>query len=113
MNFLRKLEIHARREPFMADVVELLIVERTVTDGVTATAIAQPVVLQAVAEEERAMIPPATLTLPPASAQQLMDELWRCGLRPTEGTGSAGALAATERHLQDLQKLVFSKGRRQ
>jgi hypothetical protein len=27
-------------------------------------------------------------------AQQLMDELWRCGLRPSEGTGSAGSLAA-------------------
>ena len=23
-------------------------------------------------------------------SQQLMDELWKCGLRPTEGTGSAG-----------------------
>lgn len=41
-------------------------------------------------------------------AQALMDELWGCGLRPTEGTGSAGSLAATERHLADLQKLVFS-----
>jgi hypothetical protein len=30
-----------------------------------------------------------------------------CGLRPSEGTGSAGALAATERHLKDMQRLVF------
>ena len=42
------------------------------------------------------------------SAQGLMDELWNCGLRPTEGTGSAGSLAATERHLSDMQKIVFS-----
>lgn len=41
-----------------------------------------------------------------ALAQRLMDELWKCGLRPKEGTGSAGAMAATERHLADLQKLV-------
>jgi hypothetical protein len=41
------------------------------------------------------------------SAQMLMDELWNCGLRPSEGSGSAGALAATERHLADMQKLVF------
>lgn len=40
-------------------------------------------------------------------AQQLMDELWRAGLRPSEGSGSAGALAATERHLKDMQRLVF------
>lgn len=40
-------------------------------------------------------------------AQQLMDALWHCGLRPTEGSGSAGSLAATERHLSDMRKLVF------
>lgn len=42
-------------------------------------------------------------------AQTLMDDLWRAGLRPTEGAGSAGSLAATERHLADMRKLVFEK----
>jgi hypothetical protein len=41
-------------------------------------------------------------------AQKLMDQLWDCGLRPSEGSGSAGALAATERHLKDMQRIVFS-----
>jgi len=41
------------------------------------------------------------------AAQGLMDELWHVGLRPSEGSGSAGALAATERHLKDMQRLVF------
>lgn len=41
------------------------------------------------------------------AAQRLMDGLWSCGLRPTEGSGSAGMLAATERHLEDFRKLVF------
>jgi len=51
---------------------------------------------------------PPTLRLPDRSseAQALMDRLWACGLRPTEGSGSAGALAATERHLADLRTLV-------
>jgi len=40
------------------------------------------------------------------SAQQLMDELWQCGLRPSEGTGSAGSLAATEKHLRDMRTIV-------
>ena len=40
-------------------------------------------------------------------AQLLMDDLWDCGIRPTEGTGSAGAMAATERHLEDMRRLVF------
>lgn len=42
-------------------------------------------------------------------AQLLMDELWRCGLRPTEGTGSAGSLRATEKHLADMRKIVMKK----
>lgn len=41
------------------------------------------------------------------TAQQLIDELWQCGLRPSEGTGSAGSLAATERHLSDMQKITM------
>lgn len=47
------------------------------------------------------------IRLTTTSAQQLMDELWRCGLRPSEGTGSAGSLAATERHLKDMQTIAF------
>jgi hypothetical protein len=39
-------------------------------------------------------------------AQQLMDELWQCGLRPSKGTGSAGSLRATEKHLDDMRKIV-------
>lgn len=41
------------------------------------------------------------------SAQELMDELWHCGLRPSEGTGSAGQLSATQKHLEDMRTLVF------
>jgi len=48
-----------------------------------------------------------TFTLPKESAQALMDGLWECGLRPTEGSGSAGALAATQRHLEDMRLLAF------
>lgn len=41
------------------------------------------------------------------AAQRLMDELWSCGIRPTEGRGSAGSLAATERHLDDMRRIAF------
>ena len=50
------------------------------------------------------------MELAPAAAQELMDDLWQCGVRPSEGSGSAGALAATERHLKDMQRLVFEVG---
>lgn len=49
----------------------------------------------------------APLTMGPDSAQNLMDELWRIGFRPSEGSGSAGSLAATERHLKDMQRIAF------
>jgi hypothetical protein len=47
------------------------------------------------------------LTLGMEKAQQLMDELWDCGLRPAGAAGSAGQLAAVERHLEDMRKLAF------
>jgi len=52
-----------------------------------------------------------SLTLDIDDAQTLMDDLWHCGLRPTEGAGSAGAMAATQKHLEDMRDLVFKTGR--
>lgn len=49
-----------------------------------------------------------SIRLSDEDAQALVDELWRCGYRPTEGTGSAGSLAATERHLGDLRAVAFA-----
>jgi hypothetical protein len=48
-----------------------------------------------------------TLSLRRDVAQILMDELWQAGLRPSEGTGSAGALASTQAHLEDMRALAF------
>jgi hypothetical protein len=48
-----------------------------------------------------------TLRIGETAAQSLMDQLWTCGIRPTEGHGSAGALSATQRHLEDMRQLVF------
>lgn len=41
------------------------------------------------------------------AAQKLMDDLWDAGLRPSEGSGSAGSLAATQKHLADLKQIAF------
>jgi hypothetical protein len=48
-----------------------------------------------------------TFSLAPEETQELMDELWQLGFRPSEGSGSAGALAATQKHLEDMRKIVF------
>lgn len=52
---------------------------------------------------------PPALRMQQEDAQQLIDALWDAGLRPTEGSGSAGALAATQRHLEDMRSLVFKQ----
>ena len=56
--------------------------------------------------DEGAVVDPF-MVMPLETAQLLMDELWGCGLRPSEGTGSAGSLAATERHLKDMKTIAF------
>ena len=43
------------------------------------------------------------------AAQQLMDDLWTCGVRPSEGQGSAGQLAAIQEHLKDMKVIVSKK----
>ena len=42
-----------------------------------------------------------------AEAVGLMDELWNLGIRPSDGNGSAGQLAATEKHLEDMRTIAF------
>ncbi|PZP97528.1 MAG: hypothetical protein DI587_17165 [Variovorax paradoxus] len=73
--------------------------------GEQMAALGEPVVFKAI--EHGALMGGPTIELGPTDAQLLMDELWRAGLRPTEGTGSAGSLAATERHLKDMQRIAF------
>lgn len=50
-----------------------------------------------------------TFSLKRTEAQELMDELWNCGVRPSEGIGSAGSMASTERHLKDMRAIVGHK----
>ena len=71
--------------------------------------IARPLILETIdkAQALENLQPPA-LSMHPGTAQLLMDELWRIGFRPAEGTGSAGALAATEHHLKDMRRIAFA-----
>lgn len=93
-------EVMARREDWNKG-ISIYMRRRTVGHGDT---VALPVTMERC--EEGAIVQPM-LRLRIQEAQQLMDELWQCGLRPTEGTGSAGSLAATERHLADMQKIAL------
>jgi hypothetical protein len=94
------IEIQCQRQAWRNG-VELMILDRSFGH----LAIAEPLTLRTISDGEFFGQP--TLTLENAQAQQLIDELWRCGLRPSEGTGSAGSLAATERHLKDMQSIAL------
>lgn len=94
------LEVRAQRPPWR-DEVELLALVR----NDLGTSIAKPLTLERIADG--AYVSEPTMTLTNKAAQMLMDELWQCGLRPSEGTGSAGSLAATERHLKDMQAVAM------
>ena len=59
--------------------------------------------------ERKGDLMPPMMTLENQAAQSLMDQLWHCGLRPSEGSGSAGALAATQQHLDDMRAIAFKK----
>lgn len=52
---------------------------------------------------------PPFCTLTNAEAQILIDDLWSAGLRPSEGSGSAGSLKATQGHLADMKTILFHK----
>ena len=46
------------------------------------------------------------LNLTTEAAQELMDSLWSCGLRPTDGAGSAGAMTCAQENLKDLRGVL-------
>ena len=56
---------------------------------------------------EGEVFPETPINLSYTAAQELMDSLWECGLRPSEGSGSAGSLLATQNHLKDMQSLSW------
>lgn len=68
------------------------------------TLAAQPVMFS---PQAPGVMPQPMLELSIHQAQQFMDQLWDCGLRPSEGSGSAGAFEAQRRHLEDMRTLVF------
>lgn len=96
------VEVMARREDWTLG-VSLFMRHRTEGMGIC---MAQPVEFK---QEPEAVVCEPLIRLEVQEAQQLMDELWQCGLRPTEGTGSAGSLRSTEKHLADMRTIVMKK----
>lgn len=97
----KEILIRAQRE-IWNDTVAISMANKKPDIGVLL--IAQPIEFKE--QPEGAYVEPC-LRLEYSEAQRLMDELWNCGLKPSEGTGSAGSLKATQDHLSDMQKIAF------
>lgn len=107
MSYQKQTVIRCHREPMWRDEIHATIYHRIVRDGITEIAVVEPLQMRVLREDDLSVEQSPTIRLSQEDAQLFMDELWRCGLRPTEGTGSAGALAAVQAHLKDMQRLVF------
>lgn len=68
--------------------------------------LAEPIIMKTYGPEDAYKPIGPTLDIAEPAAQKLMDDLWDCGLRPSEGSGSAGQLAAVQYHLEDMRKLL-------
>ena len=69
--------------------------------------IAKPLEFEEITTDDCFKVLDPSISISFDEAQVLIDDLWRAGVRPTEGAGSAGQMAATEKHLNDMRKLVF------
>lgn len=99
---MNRLQIFAERRVHTGR-IELHISKPATVPGLIS--IAKPLVFESI--EEGYLCPESAVSLTQTEAQMLMDELWNAGLRPSQGSGSAGSLAATERHLEDMRTMAF------
>ena len=102
---MTKTILRLRHGAIFGDQIELHYAHRQ-EDG--RIAIAQPVLMSLLALDDPARhgFTEPLLRLDPDAAKQLMDELWTLGVRPTEGHGSTGQLAATEKHLNHITHIL-------
>ena len=100
-----KLEFIAHNPPSWLRCIRLYaqITDRT---GAVATAYeAQPIIYKPIS-----LSPPFTdaepfMQMDAEAARSLMDELWKCGIRPSE-VGTGNELAAVKYHLEDMRTLA-------
>lgn len=107
--YSEKTQIYCNRDIWTFPSISMLFVKRFVNDSNESIAVAEPMLFKKV--EEHGVRHPPTIELRIDEATALMDDLWRCGIRPSNGDGSVGEIAAVRNHLADMQKLVFD-GRR-
>ena len=95
----RRLKLLAQRSGFAMHGIEFLLLDRTFDDKLS-----KAKYIEFEPYDEQIYIDP-TFHLEIAEAQSLIDNLWECGLRPTNITNVSGEVAAVKEHLGDMRKL--------
>ena len=75
------------------------------TKDVNSYAVAGPLTMNKV---EDGVYAPPTFTLGNTAVQQLMDDLWNSGARPSECINSESKVGALTRHLEDMRTIAFA-----
>lgn len=107
--YSKRTEIRVDRRPWDMDRLGVYLYLTETRDGVPSMRMAEPLMLRDLKPEGEGIQPQPCFNLKGDEAQQLMDELWRAGIRPTEGAGSVGQLGAVQEHLKDMRTLVFKQ----
>ena len=71
--------------------------------------VGQPTDIMFLQHEDGTIIERPTLTLKPDDAQQIINELWRIGYRPKDGSGAVAHTEAMKAHLDDMRKIAFNR----
>lgn len=93
----------AHTEPWGRDVVDIRLVHRQTG---CKTKVCKQIVFEEI-DEGTFFGPSCRLCLD--EAQELMDSLWNCGLRPTQSRSSIGQTEAIVKHLDDMRAIAFSQ----
>lgn len=94
----------------MGDRIAIYMQQISFLSGVPKRSMATNIQFEAMSDDNTASISAPLIRLTMTEAQDFMDRLWDCGVRPTEAKGSAGQLTAVQAHLNDMRQLVFRGG---
>jgi hypothetical protein len=98
-----RLRCYIQRHPFLAHKTDVLLIREHAGKR-------HRVEMRLAEIENDAFECPATFSLSPEDAQNLVDELHRNGFRPTEHVHEQSALPYITSHLNDMRRLVFMLG---
>lgn len=90
------------QQDFLSDGVKLYFADKTVSK----IAVMTEVTFKSF-DRDAVEFPAVPLGITKEAARNLMDALWNCGVRPSNGAQTVGELSAVKSHLEDMRTLYF------